>query len=77
MATPSLRSRLARLETASPVTAEVSLDELDALARRLDLANVDLDSPTGSPALVAVKRELKTLLARLMADQPGCPALTP
>ena len=65
MAASSLRSRLLRLETASPVTAEVSLDELDALARRLDLANIDLEAPTGSPALVAVKRELKVLLQKM------------
>lgn len=65
MAAATLRARLVRLETASPVTAEVSLDELDALARRLDLANADLDSPTGSPALVAVKRELKDLLQKM------------
>ncbi len=72
MAAPSLRSRLARLETASPVTAEVSLDELDALARCLDLANIDLDKP-GSPAMNKIKSELKALLARLMEGQPGCP----
>ncbi len=73
MSTASLKTRLIRLEVATPAAAEVSLDELDALARRLDLANIDLDTPTGSPALVAVKRELKALLARLMAGQPGCP----
>ncbi len=65
MSTASLKTRLIRLEVATPAAAEVSLGELDALARRLDLANVDLDSPTGSPALVAVKRELKDLLQKM------------
>ena len=71
MSTASLKTRLIRLEVATPAAAEVSLDELDALARRLDLANVDLDAP-GSPAMTKIKSELKALLARLMADQPGC-----
>lgn len=69
MAAATLRARLVRLETASPVTAEVSLDELDALARRLDLASIDLDAPTGSPALLAVKRELKDLLQKMALAQ--------
>lgn len=73
MSTASLKTRLIRLETATPAAAEVSLDELDALVRRLDLANVDLDSPTGSPALVAAKAELKALLARMTEGQPECP----
>ena len=76
MSTLSLKTRLARLEVATPAAAEVSLDELDALARRLDLANLDLDKP-GSPAMNKIKAELKALLARMMEDQAGYPTLTP
>lgn len=57
-----LKSRVSRLENSAPAT-EFSMEDLSAICQRL--GTVDLDSPTGSPALLAVKAELKALLAKM------------
>ena len=62
MSTANLKTRLARLEVATPAT-EFSMDDLTAICKRL--GSVDLDSQVGSPALLAVKRELKDLLQKM------------
>lgn len=62
MSTASLKTRLARLEVATPAT-EFSLEVVTAICRRL--GTVDLDSAAGSPELRETRRQLKELLARL------------
>ncbi len=62
MSAATLKARLVKLETVSP-EIQFSIEDLGAMIGRLGF--VDLDSPTGSPALLAIKAELKAFLAKL------------
>ncbi len=62
MSAATLKARLVKLETVSP-EIEFSIEDLGAMIGRLGF--VDLDAKDGSPALVAIRAELKALLAKM------------
>lgn len=63
MSTLALKTRVSRLEAASP-EVEFNMESLSTICKRLGFVDLE-DSPSNSPELRETKRQLKELLARL------------